>query len=71
LLGLTISAGTLGPAFDATTLSYTVVPSATSLGAPVTITPTYANDVSVTVNGAVVASGTASPSSRRCRSPAA
>ena len=61
LLALTVSAGTLSPAFSPATLSYGVVPSVVSLGVPFTVTPTYASDSSVTINGAAVASGTASP----------
>ena len=61
LQALTISAGALSPAFSQTTLSYGVVPSVVSLGVPFTVTPTYASDSSVTINGAAVASGAASP----------
>ena len=61
LQALTISAGALSPAFRAASLSYAVVPSVVSLGVPFTVTPTYASGASATVNGALVASGTASP----------
>ena len=60
LLALAISAGSLGPAFRPDTLSYVVVPSVVSLGVPFTVTPTYARG-SVTINGAAVLSGVASP----------
>jgi hypothetical protein len=60
LLALTTSAGTLSPAFDPDTLSYAVVPSVVSLGVPFTLTPTYEDGLSVTINGAEVASGVAS-----------
>jgi hypothetical protein len=58
--GLAISAGTLSPAFDPKVLSYTVIPSARSLGVPFVITPTASAGTSVTVNGAPVGSGEAS-----------
>ena len=61
LLGLTLSAGALSPAFDPATRSYAVVPSVVSLGVPFTVTPTYASDSSVTINGAAVPSGAPSP----------
>ena len=61
LQALAISAGALSPAFRAATLSYAVVPSVVTLGVPFTVTPTYASGASVSVNGAAVASGTASP----------
>jgi hypothetical protein len=57
LSALTISAGTLNPAFDPTALSYTVTSSATSLGVPFTVTPTGTPGCSVTVNGTAAVSG--------------
>ena len=61
LLGLTVSAGTLSPAFNQSALSYAVQASVTSLGMPFTVTPTYTTGYSVTINGSPVASGAASP----------
>jgi len=60
LSGLTLSAGTLSPAFSAATTSYTA-----SVGSVVTsvyVTPTAADaSATVTVNGILTASGQASP----------
>ena len=64
LLGLTLSAGTLSPAFSPSTQTYVVVASVVSLGLPLTVTPMYAGG-SVTINGAVVASGAPSPAIAR------
>jgi hypothetical protein len=60
LRALQISSGTLTPAFDSATISYVVaVPLAT---ASITVTPTATNSgATITVNGAVVASGSLSP----------
>ena len=59
LAGLTLSAGTLSPAFAAATTSYTARVSNTN--ASITLTPTAANGgAKITVNGASVASGSAS-----------
>ena len=61
LSGLTVSAGTLNPAFDASIINYTL-----SVGNPVTaltVTPTTASSVaSVSVNGSVVISESESQS---------
>jgi len=59
LSGLSLSSGTLSPAFAAATTSYTAsVPNATT---SITVTPTLADTTAtVTVNGTIVASGTAS-----------
>ncbi|TRX37771.1 FG-GAP-like repeat-containing protein [Flavobacterium restrictum] len=59
LSGLTTSAGTLNPNFDATTTAYTInVSNATST---ITVTPTKADaNANILVNGAAVNSGTAS-----------
>jgi len=59
LASLALSAGTLGPAFTAGTLSYSAsVPNATT---SITLTPTVADaTATVTVNGTLVASGSAS-----------
>ena len=55
--GLTVSAGTLTPTFDAGTTAYTVtVPNTTD---SITVTPT-ATSGTITVNGTTVSSGTAS-----------
>jgi len=61
LAGLTLSTGTLSPAFAAATISYTAsVPNAT---ASITETPVTADaTATVTVNGSAVTSGTASGS---------
>ncbi|WP_274426303.1 cadherin-like beta sandwich domain-containing protein [Chelativorans sp. YIM 93263] len=60
LVGLVSSAGTLDPAFDANTFSYTI-----AVGKEVemlTLTPTAAEpNAAITVNAQTVASGTASP----------
>lgn len=59
LSNLTISAGTLTPAFDSTTLSYTAAVDNTV--SSVTVTPTACDPgAAITVNGTTVASGTAS-----------
>jgi hypothetical protein len=58
LTGLTITTATLAPAFASTT--YTYGSSVTNAVASVTVTPTSATADEITVNGIVVASGTAS-----------
>ena len=59
LSGLTVSGGTLMPAFDSATTAYTV--SMPNVAASVTVTPTVAEaNASVKVNGASVVSGTPS-----------
>jgi alpha-tubulin suppressor-like RCC1 family protein len=59
LSGLVVSAGTLSPTFAGSTTSYTLSPTAS---ATTTVTPTNAQTSggTITVNGTVVASGTAS-----------
>lgn len=58
LTGLSLSAGTLTPAFSRNTTAYsTTVGNATTT---ITITPTAVGDATIRVNGAVVASGTPS-----------
>lgn len=58
LSGLTLSSGTLAPAFQASTTSYTAsVPFAVN---SVTVTPAASASTTITVNGTAVASGSAS-----------
>lgn len=59
LSGLTLSSGSLTPAFDSSTLSYTV--SVGFSASSITVTPTAAqSSASITVNGSAVSSGSAS-----------
>jgi hypothetical protein len=58
LSGLTLSSGTLAPAFQASTTSYTAsVPFAVS---SITVTPTASASTTITVNGTATSSGSAS-----------
>jgi gliding motility-associated-like protein len=60
LAGLSLSAGSLSPAFATATTSYTV--NAANTPASVTITPTTSDPTAtITVNGTTLVSGTASP----------
>ncbi len=61
LRSLTVSAGTLTPAFDSATVSYSDNVTFTTASITVSATPTASSSV-VTVNGAVVSSGGTSPS---------
>ena len=59
LTSLTLSSGTLNPAFSAAVTSYTAtVPNATNA---ISVTPTAANSLTLTVNGSAVSSGSPAP----------
>ncbi len=57
LSGLTLSAGTLDPAFDSATTTYTVAVANSVASVTVTPTATNAADATITVNGNTVTSG--------------
>lgn len=70
MLSLSISAGSLVPAFDPAVTTYQVLPSVSSLGVPLTVTPTAPAGYTLKVDGAALASGTASaPISLALESP--